>query len=291
MPGAVYGLMGPQVYSQQPAPHQQPAPRGRQKQSSPVLDDFSGHAGQHQAAAAMQEVHAGARLHHLQQQHHQHYHQQQPGGGAGGSVSAGRMDWGILQGVGGPQFAAQGMDMGSTYDQGTALPHPPAAAAGPAAPGAALAASHHQQQQLLLPHAPAAPAVGGSVGGLAAYGGGGDVVLSSDFWQDIMADLAHDPGVDPAHLLHPAQVDVDMADSSRSPLSLNQQLLMLGSPPPGSTAAAAAAGAAAIMGGYSSQVVTRAAGGPTGMAAASLQQQHELFPGSSVFMKQEPHNG
>jgi hypothetical protein len=89
------------------------------------------------------------------------------------------------------------------------------------------------------------------------------------------------------------QVDVDMADSSRSPLNLNQQLLMLGSPPPGSTAAAAAAGAAAIMGGYSSQVVTGAAGGPTDMAAVSLQQQqqHELFPGSSVFMKQEPQNG
>jgi hypothetical protein len=31
-------------------------------------------------------------------------------------------------------------------------------------------------------------------------------VLSSDFWQDIMADLAHDPGADPAQLLHPAQV-------------------------------------------------------------------------------------
>lgn len=88
------------------------------------------------------------------------------------------------------------------------------------------------------------------------------------------------------------QVDVDMADNSRSPLTVNQQLLMLGSPPLGSTAAVAAAGAAAIMG----FGPTHAGAAAAGMTAGSLHQQQQqqqpgqpqgAFPGSSVFRQQE----
>lgn len=84
------------------------------------------------------------------------------------------------------------------------------------------------------------------------------------------------------------QVDVDMADSGRSPLGIGQQLLMLGSPPPGSTAAAAAAGAAAILGGYAG-----AAGGM--QPAVSLQHQqrggNRGFPASGGGSFGQPHEG
>lgn len=93
-------------------------------------------------------------------------------------------------------------------------------------------------------------------------------------------------------VLYVLQVDVDMVDSSRSPLTVNQQLLvLLGSPPPGGSTAAAAqhilggfqgsAGAAALLGGYTGVPAGHAPGpAPTaaaetsGVAAMSAAQQH-----------------
>jgi hypothetical protein len=87
------------------------------------------------------------------------------------------------------------------------------------------------------------------------------------------------------------QVDVDMVDSSRSPLTVNQQLLvLLGSPPPGASTAAAAAhsilggfqgsaGAAALLGGYTGAPAGHApaptpAAEASGVAAMPSAQQH-----------------
>jgi hypothetical protein len=90
------------------------------------------------------------------------------------------------------------------------------------------------------------------------------------------------------------QVDVDMADSSRSPLTINQQLLMMGSPLHGPTtsAAAAAAGAAAIMAPYpgAAAAAVGAGGLAEGDALHQQQQQQQMttaFPGSILLFGQQ----
>lgn len=109
-------------------------------------------------------------------------------------------------------------------------------------------------------------------------GNGGQMDLWS-FMQDFFAQDT----VSDAHL-HPAQLDVDMADQhGRSPLMGGQQVYMIASPTPGSTAAAAAAGASAILQGFSAAGPGQGVPpGPQGVIQAGYQsvqdqQQQQLL--------------
>jgi hypothetical protein len=252
-----------QQQQQGSAPVQQPG--CVDKSGSPVLDDLLDPAG----AANLQQLQQHGDIWSLLQGIASHQQQQQP---QQQSDQAG-----LFEGPAAAASAAFGPDGQPPNPQSQerqqqlptgagSLPLPvPAAASAAAAAGAVSDATAN------------AAAGHGMPGGLSL----GDVVpLPNDFWHELMIDLAQDPVTD-AHL-HPGQVDVDMVDSSRSPLTVNQQLLvLLGSPPPVSSTAAAAhllggfqGSAAALLGGYSTAPAGPAPGDTSGVAAMRAAQQH-----------------
>lgn len=268
----------------------------QEKQGSPVLDDFQGPGSQ---AVTMSDVHGGSQLQQsmrwdiqsptLQQLQPQQDQPMQPEALADMSVAAGgqgMLPYGPGAAAGAPPAAADSAAAGAVPGS---LPQqqqlPPASAGlavfGPVAP-------HLAGQTAEGPGCPGAPpaaaaagaaattgvgAIGASLGGMVDGNGG-----QMDLWS-FMQDFFGQDTVSDAHL-HPAQLDVDMADQhGRSPLMGGQQMYMSASPTPGSTAAAAAAGASAILQGFSAAGPGQGVppGSQAGYQSVQDQQQQQLL--------------